>query len=28
MKIKIKATETLTGIPYRARSTNVTFVFN
>jgi hypothetical protein len=26
MKIKIKATETLTGLPYRARSTNLTFV--
>jgi len=26
MKIKIKATESLTGLPYRARSTNLTFV--
>jgi hypothetical protein len=26
MKIKIKATGTLTGLPYRARSTNLTFV--
>ena len=26
VKIKIKATGTLTGLPYRARGTNVTFV--